>query len=335
VIIDVHAHALDEAFLEGLSRSSKFGLSAGRDAKGRYYVCRGDGPRISLDNALSDIPARVESLTRRNVVLQLIGPPPGFTSLPGGAANVDYARALNEHGARVVKQGSGRLELMLALSLGEPERCAYELERGVDRYGARSALLPTTAGGRPLEDGRYDELFRTAEKLGILFFLHPVSPEPAARFPVYTLQVLVQWPFETTLAVSRMIFDGFFDHFPALKILVAHGGGGLAFLKGRLDSAFEARGAEGVPYFTAKISHPPSSYLKQLYYDTCSQSAASVQLTIDAAGADRVMFGTDCPFEIGDADGMRAAPAIDSLSAETREQIYHGNAARVLNMGRG
>ena len=96
------------------------------------------------------------------------------------------------------------------------------LSAGWIGIGAASALLPTTAGGRPLEDGRYDELFRTAEKLGILFFLHPVSPEPAARFSVYTLQVLVQWPFETTLAVSRMIFDGFFDHFPALKILVAH-----------------------------------------------------------------------------------------------------------------
>jgi aminocarboxymuconate-semialdehyde decarboxylase len=332
VIIDVHAHALDEAFLEGLTRSSKFGLSARRDAQGRYCVRRGDGPLISLDNALCDMAARVESLTRRNVVRQLIGPPPGFTSWPEGAADVEYARALNEHGARVVKQGSGRLDLMLTLPLGEPERCAYELERGVDRYGARSALLPTTAGGRPLEDGAYDELFRTAEKLEILLFLHPVSPEPAARFPVYTLQVVLQWPFETILAVSRMIFDGFFDRFPGLKMLLAHGGGGLLFLKGRLDSAYDARGAEGVPYFTAKISRPPSSYLRELYYDTCSQSAASVQMTVDALGADRVMFGTDCPFEIGDLDGVRAAPALDTLPAESRQKIYHGNAAAVLGI---
>src|SRR5262249_38438241 len=117
MIIDVHAHALDEAFLQDLGRAPRFGLSADRDATGRFRVRRGEAA-VSLDHDLINIPRRIENLTRRNVVLQLIGPPPGFASWPGGAADVEYARALNEQGARVVAQGQGRLELMVTLPLG-------------------------------------------------------------------------------------------------------------------------------------------------------------------------------------------------------------------------
>jgi aminocarboxymuconate-semialdehyde decarboxylase len=334
MIIDTHAHALDEAFLQGLCRTPRFGLSADRDPAGRFRVRRIDGPAISLDHALTDIPGRLESLTRRNVELQLIGPPPGFASWPGGAADVDYARALNEHGARIVAQGQGRLELMVTLPLGEPERCAYELERALDLHGARSALLPATAGGKPLDTGTFDELFALAERRGILLFLHPVSAEPPARFPVYVLQLVVQWPAETSFAIARMIFDGFFERFPGLKLLLAHGGGGLLFLKGRLDSAYEARGAESHPYFTSKIARPPGDYFDRLYFDTCSQSPESVEFTIKVAGPERVMFGTDYPFEIGDPEGHRALPALVSLPPDTQQRVFRDNAAAVLDAAR-
>ena len=217
MIIDTHAHALDEAFLQGLCRTPQFGLSADRDAAGRFCVRRGDGAPVSLDDELSNIARRMESLARRDVGLQLIGPPPGFASWPTGAADVEYARALNEHGARVVAEGQGRLELMVTLALGEPERCAHELERALDLYGARSALLPATAAGQPLDTGTFDDMFALAERRGILLFLHPVSAEPPSRFPVYALQLVVQWPAETSFAVARMIFGGFLERFPRLS----------------------------------------------------------------------------------------------------------------------
>jgi aminocarboxymuconate-semialdehyde decarboxylase len=331
MIVDTHAHALDEAFLQGLSRAPRFGLSADLDAAGRFRVRRSDGAAVSLDRDLSDIPRRLESLSRRQVDLQLIGPPPGFASWPSGAADVAYARALNEHGSRVVAQGQGRLELMVTLPLGEPGSCAYELERALDLYGARSALLPATAGGKPLDTGLFDDLFRFAERRGVLLFLHPVSAEPPTRFPTYTLQLVVQWPAETSFAVARLIFSGFFDRFPAIKMLLAHGGGGLLFLKGRLNSAYDARGAEGDPYFTAKIAKPPGDYLGQLYYDTCSQSPESVEFTVKVAGANRVMFGTDYPFEIGDAEGKRAQPALEKMPEADRRRILGENAVDVLS----
>jgi aminocarboxymuconate-semialdehyde decarboxylase len=334
VIIDTHAHALDAVFLDGLCRKSAFGLSAERGSDGRFWVRRGDARPHSLDENLSDVQTRVESLARRGVDLQLIGPPPGFVAWPGGAAGVDYARALNEHGARVASEGQGRLEVMAALAMAEPDKCAYELERAVDLYGARSALLPATAGGRPLDGPEFDELFTVAERLGVLLFMHPVSAEEPSRFPLYGVQVLVQWPFETTLAVTRMIFEGVFDRHPGLQLLLAHGGGNLIYLKGRLNSAYEARGWEADPYYRKNVSKAPGEYYRQIFFDTCSLSAESVEFTIKVAGADRVMFGTDYPFDIGDPEAKRALPALDRLDEEPRRKIFRDNAEAVLTNAR-
>ncbi|MGZ5126328.1 MAG: amidohydrolase family protein [Burkholderiales bacterium] len=334
MIIDAHAHALDEAFLDSLCRKPAFGLSAERRADGRFWVSRGERPAHSLDENLIDVPKRVTSLTRRGIDLQLIGPPPGFVAWPGGAAGVDYARALNEHGTRIASQGEGRLELMATLALGEPQKAAYELERAVDLYGARSALLPTTAGGRPLDAPEFDALFANAARLGLLLFMHPVSADDLARFPLYGVQVLVQWPYETTLAVTRMIFEGVLERHPGLKILLAHGGGNLIFLKGRLNSAYEAEGWEADPYYRKNVSKAPGDYYSQLYFDTCSLSPESVEFTIRVAGADRVMFGTDYPFDIGDPEAKRALPALNRLDEQAKRQIFRENAERALMTAR-
>lgn len=331
MIIDAHAHALDEAFLNDLCKKPAFGLTADRRADQRFWVSRNGAPAHSLDENLLDIERRLQSLASRNVDLQLIGPPPGFVAWPGGAAGVEYARALNEHGANVVRQGKGRLELMLALALGEPERAAEELERAVDRYGARSALLPTTAGGRPLDDPAFESVLATAERLGLLLFMHPVSGEPPSRFVVYGVQVLVDWPAETTLAVTRLMFEGVLDRHPGLKILLAHGGGTLIFLRGRLNSAYEAEGWEADPYFRRNLTKAPSEYYKQLWFDTCSLSPESVEFTIKVAGPDRVMFGTDYPFDIGDPEAKRQMPALLRQDERAKAQIFSENVLSVLS----
>jgi aminocarboxymuconate-semialdehyde decarboxylase len=334
VIIDAHAHALDEAFLDALCRRPAYGLSAERGRDGRFWIRRGDRRPHSLDENLTDIEKRVASLAQRNVDLQLIGPPPGFVAWPGGAAGVEYARALNEHGARIASQSNRRLELMATLALGEPEACAYELERAVGLYGTRSALLPATAGGRPLDGPEFDALFSIAEKLGVLLFMHPVSAEEPSRFPLYGVQVLVQWPFETTLAITRMIFEGVFDRHPGLQLLLAHGGGNLVFLKGRLNSAYEATGWEADPYYRKNVSKAPGDYFNQIYFDTCSLSPESVEFTIKIVGADRVMFGTDYPFDIGDPEAKRALPALERLDDESKRKIFRANAEAVLTAAR-
>ncbi|MGZ5120480.1 MAG: amidohydrolase family protein [Burkholderiales bacterium] len=164
--------------------------------------------------------------------------------------------------------------------------------------------------------------------------MHPVSADDLARFPLYGVQVLVQWPYETTLAVTRMIFEGVLERHPGLKILLAHGGGNLIFLKGRLNSAYEAEGWEADPYYRKNVSKAPGDYYSQLYFDTCSLSPESVEFTIRVAGADRVMFGTDYPFDIGDPEAKRALPALNRLDEQAKRQIFRENAERALMTAR-
>ena len=102
------------------------------------------------------------------------------------------------------------------------------------------------------------------------------------------------------------------------------------FLRGRLDSAYHAEGWEADPYYRKNINRPPSAYLDRLYYDTCALSVESNRFVIDTMGADRVMFGTDYPFDIGDPEGKRAIPVIDGLPEAAREKIHRSNVYAAL-----
>jgi aminocarboxymuconate-semialdehyde decarboxylase len=331
VIIDLHAHALGERFLHDLARKPVAGLRAEHGDDGYWVIRRqGDDRKSSIDTNLHDLPKRLESLKSRQVELQLFAPPPFMLAWPGGAAGIELARALNKASSEVAGESEGRMEMLSVLALGEPELAAQELQRAVDDYGVRGVMMPSSAGGRPLDGPEFASLFALIEKLGLIVFMHPTSAVTSERFGMYGIHVLVGWPFETTLAVTRMIFNGLLERHPRLKLVLAHGGGNLVFLRGRLDSAYDATGWEADPYFRQHISQRPSAYLDRLYYDTCALSEDSNRFTIQAMGSERVVFGSDYPFDIGDPEGKRTVPVVDGLPAAERENIYRGNALRLL-----
>jgi aminocarboxymuconate-semialdehyde decarboxylase len=331
MLIDFHAHALDERFIHDLQRTPVAGLRAERGDDGFWVIRRqGDDRKSSIDPNLHDLAKRLESLKRRDVGSQLFAPPPFMLAWPGGAAGVELVRALNRASHDIASQSQGRMEMLSVLTLGQPEVAVQELQRAVDEYGIRGVMMPSSAGGRALDGPEFGPLFALIEKLGLVIFMHPTSAVTSERFGMYGLHVLVGWPFETTLAVTRMIFEGLLERHPNLKLVLAHGGGNLVFLRGRLDSAHDATGWEADPYFRENISQRPSAYLARLYYDTCALSEDSNRFTIQTMGADHVVFGSDYPFDIGDPEGKRSVPVVESLPASERELICNGNALRLL-----
>jgi aminocarboxymuconate-semialdehyde decarboxylase len=331
MIVDIHTHAVSERFLANLERRPIAGISARRDDNGAYCMQGGGWVRpSSIDVYLHDLPRRLESLKRRKVELQLFAPPPGFFSWAGGAASREWVRALHAQEIELAAQSQGLMEPMVVFALGEPEHVVDEVRRAMDLFPFRAGMLPSTAGGRPLDDPIFEPMWSLIEELGLLIFLHPTSAVGSERFGLYGVHVLVGWPFETTLAVTRLIFEGVLERHPGLKLILSHGGGNLVFLRGRLDSAYNAEGWEANPYYRKNISRPPSAYLDRLYYDTCALSVESNRFVVDTMGAERVMFGTDYPFDIGDPEGKRAVPMIESLPEAAREKIYRGNAYSAL-----
>jgi aminocarboxymuconate-semialdehyde decarboxylase len=138
---------------------------------------------------------------------------------------------------------------------------------------------------------------------------------------------LVGFPLDTTLAAAQLIFAGVLDRFPRLRICLGQAGGFFPYIIGRLDAGYHAR-----PECRRNIQRPPSDYLQHFYYDTIIHSAHSSAFLIDTVGPDRVMFGTDFPFDMNATSPVAEIETQQALTAVKRTRIYHGTAAEFLRL---
>lgn len=327
MIVDVHAHALSEDFIREAARDPARDIPYEILADGNYFI-RGYGV---MDRLMWDLEGRLESLARRGIDLQLVAPPPPVVANQHRVAGVELTRRLNRETAKLVGRGGGRLGGLVVVPLGEPQAAAEEIRRAVGDYGFRGAAMPTSAAGRPLDLPEYAEVWAVLEELGLLVFMHSTTGATRDVLADYTLNTVVGWPTETTICVSRLIFSGVLERHPQLALVLSHGGGTLPYLRGRLNLAYSAPHYEANPACRAHITKPPGDYFRQLYFDTVVASADSLRFLIELVGADRVMFGSDFPFEIGDAEGAASLPVINALAAGERDRILGGNAAAVLD----
>jgi aminocarboxymuconate-semialdehyde decarboxylase len=323
--IDVHAHILSKSFLRELADQGLFGIEQDGDA----FLFPGYGP---LDHWLFDLESRLDSLRRRQLDLQLVGPPPRMVSHSSWATDTAFARRLNTQTAEIVARGEGLLGGLAAPALGEPGQAADELRRAKEEHGFLGVALPSAAADIPLDRPEFEPFFAACEDLELLVFMHPTTAADRSAWSDYTLLQLVGWPFETTLAVARLIFAGTFERHPGLKLVLAHGGGALPWLSGRLDLGYFAPEYEANPDCRANISKPPSAYLQDMYFDTVVADPGALEYLVSVVGPERVLFGSDYPFEIGDAEGAKSLPAIEAMDTKSKELILGGNAERLLSL---
>ena len=326
MLIDVHAHALSDDMVRRMADTPGFGWPLEATAPGRYRYAGGN----PLDPLIYDLGARLDVMKRRGVTLQLLSPPPSVIANGDKVVSLDEARLFNASTASLVASGEGRLAGFAVPALGEPTIAADELRRAVEQHGFVGVVLSTAAGRLPLDSPAFEPLFTTIEALDLLVFMHPTSSGLSIAQTDYTLRTLVGWPTETTIAVTRLIFSGVLERHPRLKIVLSHGGGTLANLAGRLDLGWSAPTYEANAACRANITRAPSAFLKDLYYDTVVADPAMLDFIVRAYGADHILFGTDFPYEIGDADGALALPALGRLPQADRAKIMSGNALRLL-----
>jgi aminocarboxymuconate-semialdehyde decarboxylase len=330
MVVDVHAHAASEDFIRITAANPGYGMPYEVRPDGSYAT-RGYG---EMDRLMWDLEGRLERLARAGIDLQLVSPSPRAISGQNHVIGVEIARLMNRETANLCKRGGGRLAGMGVVPLATPERAANELRLAVGEYGFRGVCLPTSAAGKPLDLPEFGAVWDTLEELGLLVFMHATTAVTRDTLGEYTLNTVIAWPTEVTIAAARLIFSGVMERHPGLKLALSHGGGTLPFLAGRLDLAYHAPKHEANPACRAHISKPPSQYLRHFYYDTVVASPASLRMLIDLVGAERVMFGTDFPYEIGDADGAIARPLLEQLPSDQRNRILGQNAHEVLMSAR-
>jgi aminocarboxymuconate-semialdehyde decarboxylase len=199
-----------------------------------------------------------------------------------------------------------------------------ELERCISVLGLAGVEIGTNVNGVYLGDDRFRPFWEAAEVLGAFVEIHPVPGLGGPTNREYYLWNAFANPAETALTAAHIILAGVFEAHPRLEICLFHGGGHLPYQIGRLDRAHEVR-----PEARQRIGRPPSDYLRMFYFDTVLHSARALAYLIDLVGAERVMLGSDYPFDMGSerpADIVRAL----KLPAAEEAAVLGDNAARLL-----
>jgi aminocarboxymuconate-semialdehyde decarboxylase len=274
---------------------------------------------------LTDVRRRLADLDAMGVDVQLVGPMPMHHYWADRPLAARLARTVNEAVAEHCAAAPDRLLGLASVPLGHPDLAVAELARATGELGLLGVSVSTTVDGRELADPAHDPFWAAAEESGAVVFVHPWGCSLGERLATHYLGNTVGQPVETAVALSHLIFTGVLDRFPRLRLLLAHGGGYLPTYLGRSDHAWthrpDARGC----------AEPPSAYLRRLWFDALVYTPAGLRHLVEAAGADRVVLGTDYPFDMGVDDPVQRLDAAGLPPAE-RNAVAGGNAAELLGI---
>jgi len=291
-VIDVHTHFTPPFVAEeAASGAGMFGVTAADGnlvhPEGFRYPIHPDSHRVEeklagMDDAGIDV-----------AVLSLI-PPLFFYDQPGDPA-VEFARRANDELA-VMVAADDRLLGFAHLPLQEPEEAAAELDRAVTELGFRGAQIGTDAGaGRLLDSRELDPVYECAQRHDLPLMLHPSYVGLKPGMEDFYLTNTVGNPLETTIAAARLIHAGVLDRFARLKLILVHAGGFLPYQIGRFDHAYEVRTEP-----RAALDRRPSEYLDRFFMDTITHAEAQLGFLATLVGTERLVLGTDVPFDMGD-----------------------------------
>jgi aminocarboxymuconate-semialdehyde decarboxylase len=244
-------------------------------------------------------------------------------------------REANEYLASLRDRHKDKIVALAVAIPGGGEDHLRELERAVKQDDLRGVLISSSHRRAYPDDDDARPFFKLATELDIPVFLHPPSVGfGEERMREFRLASSVGRPFDSALALARLIVRGVFEEFPTLKFVASHLGGGICEIIGRMDYAYEM-GDEAFflgSYEPMKITRKPSDYLKMMYMDSTSYHSPAVRCAIDTIGAKRIVFGSDAPMLLS-----IKSQAIDTitkleLSTAEHEQIMSGTAKRLLKL---
>jgi aminocarboxymuconate-semialdehyde decarboxylase len=222
-----------------------------------------------------------------------------------------------------------------------------EMDRAIDRLGAKGVQIITSVAGRPLDDPEFFPVFeRMANHHDRPIWMHPARPANRPDYPgepksKYEIWQVLGWPFETSVAMARMVFSGLLEKLPKLRIITHHCGGMIPYFAGRAETLWAQLGSRSSDNEEAEVlkqlGKPPIEYFKMFYGDTVlGGAAAPLACGIAFFGADHVVFASDCPFdpEGGPMFIREGINSIESLNLpeNDKRRIYFGNAMKLLRM---
>lgn len=324
-VIDFHNHYYPPKYMTAL-QSGQSSVRVTVDDEGNPVIHYPGDFNVAV-RGHRDLAYRQEVLDSHGVDMQVLTLTTPGTHVETPATAVHLAALVNDEFREAIETRGGHFSALATLPLNDPAASAAELDRAMRQLGLPGAMLFSNVNGVALSDQRYWPLYEVANELGAVLYIHPEHPVGVEAMLDYWLMPLVGFLFDTTLAAASLVFSGVVERFPRIRWALCHLGGAIPYLAERLDRGFEA-----FPDCRANISRPPSSYLKDFYYDTVNFNQGALKLAIDFAGASHVLAGSDYPHKIGSIPSMLEAVRSLSVSDTDRVAIAGGNAARLLGL---
>jgi aminocarboxymuconate-semialdehyde decarboxylase len=268
------------------------------------------GPRFN------DLSVRRDLLKGMRVDKQVIAPAPGqqhYWAKPALLAEV--SRMQNDHVADLVGQDPTRFFGLGTLPMTDVDAAMAEATRAVEERGLHGFQIDSRVLDRELSDASFDPLYRHLVKIDSPLMIHPLGFSHGQRLGDFFMVNTVGQPLEEIMAIHHLIFGGVLDRHPELRVFIAHGGGYFPFYIGRMDHAWTYR-----PELKRLTSKRPSDYIKSMWYDTCVFRPDHIKTLVDLAGPERVMLGSDFPFDMGDPDPLGTLECA-GLSADAMRMI--------------
>ena len=327
--IDLHTHLVPARWEDFAARygGGKWPRLDPRDAC-HATIMTGDQFFRDIDDRSWSPERRIEDMDRLGIDHQALSPPPiMFCYWAEPKAAQAFARMQNENVAALVARHPTRFSGMGAAPLQDPALAIEELRYCRESLRLGAVEIGTCPGGRDFDDPVLFPFFAACRDLGMAVFVHPANPLVGQeRLTQYYFPLIVGNPLETALCVSKLIFGGVLERLPDLRIAFAHGGGAFPFTLARLNHGWHVR-KEG----PAAIPKEPREYARKIFVDSLTLSPRNLRFIIDELGADRVMIGSDYPFDMGDSDPLASLGAA-GLDPGTRRLIEGETAAKFLGL---
>ena len=326
--IDIHAHILPAHLAELESGSEWHGFSVEQDEAGQTTLTSGPKNLRLLPKLMQPPEQRLLEMDSLGVDVHVLST---WTQLYNYDLPTDVcvatSRESNDYVAELSRRWPSRFAGLATLPMQDVSAAIAELERSVVDLGLKGAQISDHVLGRTFDDPEFVPFWDAVEQLGAVVLFHQTENDTIVnpRIGSYGLGNTIGNLADRTVTFASLVFGGVIDRFPDLKLCLAHGGGYTCFGAGRLDRGWQVRREARV-----HIDRPPSEYLKFFYYDCLTPSEPALRYVVDTVGADRVLLGSDWPFDMGLDSPVEWVKSLESLTQPEKDLIIGDNAKGLL-----
>jgi aminocarboxymuconate-semialdehyde decarboxylase len=324
-LIDAHTHVYPRSYIALLKARTALPRVTEHEGCERFVIFAeeeeaGPGGGRLFDDSYTSLERKIAFMDANGIDRSIVSLGNPWLDPFDGDDSPGIARELNAEMAGYGARTGGRIVAMGALPSNDIADAVTVAREIAATEGLHGVIIGSRVCGRSLDDDALEPLWAELEKTGLGVFLHPHYSAAADELRGFghALPVSIGFPFETSIALARLIFAGVLYRHPKLRMLAAHGGAAVPTLTGRMDAAWRSDASTH-----ERLPEPPSASVARLHLDLVLYHQPAMHLVEAMATTHKLAYGTDNPFSVSDP-GVNSAALRESFTLEQQEEIAEG-----------